>query len=274
MTGLHKWGLALAVTLLAVGGSVTGASAATKTKDLPLYTTYVRTKKAMTIGAKLKTKAGYRTVYVKKNQLLAVSTVDTKQVGKNFKEYATFTLGAVHYAKIKNLKYSPKRIRLSTANFKRVKTLKAPVRTQLLLKGTGYKIGRTRVYQPGLVLTLDNYLQTYSKSQLKKYDANWLNPSTDVSDFTFMNKKPLASVKVTKLTKKGKTYTLDYKTPLKGFADKKISKHHYRLTIKQLGTSKQNYLPIDDTYDAAASWTNYQLNNKPYFSGQMEWGLD
>ncbi|MCF7522780.1 hypothetical protein L3X07_04275 [Levilactobacillus brevis] len=51
--------------------------------------------------------------------------------------------------------------------------------------------------------------------------------------------------------KTGTAYKIDYARPLKGFSDKKIGPHHYRLTIKQLGRQHQNYTPIDDTYDTA-----------------------
>lgn len=273
MKRLTKWGLSLTVALIAVVGGFTTAQAATKTKDLPEYTTYVRTKRAMTIGAKEKTKTGYKTIHIKKNRLLAVNETETR--GKTFKEYATFTLGDVHYAKVKRVTYSRKFIRFNTKNFKYIKALRAPIRTQLLRQGKGFVMSTAWInrptYSPVILVTLDNYLQTYSKAKLAKIDEHWMLPTAD-GDFAKV--KPTDTVKISKLTKRGTTYTIDYKRPLKGFADRKIGKHHYRLTIKQLGRQQQNYTPIDDTYDTAASWVNYTINAKPYFAGSAEWGLD
>jgi len=274
MKTVHKLGLALAVALMALGG-VTTAQAATKSKDLPLYTTYVRTKRAMTIGAKEKTKTGYQTIHIKKNKLLAVSSIDTRGKAPNFKEYATFTLGDVHYAQTQKVKYSRKYIRFNTTNFKYIKTLRAPIRTQVLRQGKGFVMSPGWTNQPtysgALVVTLDNYIQTYSKARMTQIDDHWMNATADDA---FAKLKPTDTVKISKLTKTGSTYQIDYKTPLKGFADRKLGKHHYRLTIKTLGQQNQNYTPVDDTYDTAASWTNFTLNAKPYFAGSAEWGLD
>lgn len=276
MKKIHKWAVALAIALLAVGGHVT-AQAATKTKakDLPLYTTYVRTKHAMDIGAKEKTKTGYKPIHVKKNKLLRVDGIVFYGKYPNVYTKATLILGPIHYARYHRIKYSNKLIRFNTANFTYVKTLRAPIRTQLLRQGKGFVMSTTQFNQPtysaALYVTLDNYIQTYTKARMTQIDDNWLTRNV-YNDFA--EQKPTDSVKITKLVKKGTSYKIDYRTPLKGFADRKIGPHHYRLTIKQGSKQSQGYTPVDDTYDTAASWTNFKVNGRAYFSGDAEWGLN
>lgn len=276
MKKLHKWGLAFALTLFALGGSVT-AQAATKTKakDLPLYTTYVRTKHAMDIGAKEKTKTGYKAIHVKKNKLLRVDGIVFYGKYPNAYTKANFTLGPIRYARYHKIKYSNKLIRFNTTNFTYVKTLRAPIRTQLLRQGKGFVMSKTQINQPtyssAFYITLDNYIQTYTKARMTKINDNWLTRNV-YNDFA--EQKPTDSVKITKLVKKGTSYQIDYRTPLKGFADHKIGPHHYRLTIKQGRHQSKGYTPVDDTYDTAASWTNFKVNGRAYFVGDAEWGLN
>lgn len=274
MMKVYQWGLVVFVALVGWGSGLT-APAAAKVRELPESVSYVRTKHAMDIGAREKTKSGYKPIYIKKNKLLSISAMNIRGKYPHFKTYVAVTLGDIHYAKINKVVYMKKFIRYTTANFTPVKTLRAPIRTQLLRQGTGFVMSSTHINQPtyssALFVTLDNYIQTYSQARMTKINDKWMNADVD-SDFAKL--KPTDSVKVTKLVKTGTAYKIDYARPLKSFSDKKIGPHHYRLTIKQLGRQYQNYTPIDDTYDTAASWTNFTINTKPYFSGFADWGLD
>ncbi|MCF7522779.1 hypothetical protein L3X07_04270 [Levilactobacillus brevis] len=99
------------------------------------------------------------------------------------------TLGDIHYAKINKVVYTKKFIRYTTANFTPIKTLRAPIRTQLLRQGTGFVMS-THINQPtyssALFVTLDNYIQTYSQARMTKINDKWLNADVD-SDFAKLN---------------------------------------------------------------------------------------
>lgn len=72
---------------------------------------------------------------------------------------------------------------------------------------------------------------------------------------------------------KGNTTTVDYAKALKGLPNKKVGKHHYRLTItNKKTTGNLGMLPMDDVFDLYGTWTNYTVNGKPYFFGELEYG--
>lgn len=272
---LHKkWWLAAFVGLTTLGLGTTSANAATTSDPyLSGNTGYVRTKKAMYVGISKKTNGKYRAVKVKKNTLLEVtSTMSTGTANGGVKTTALLTYGVVNYQRAKTLKYKDKAtIPFTKANFKRV-SLKAPIRTQIFLAGKGYTANSDNTAAnktAGFYLTLDNYLQYYSKDAMTKdeflFGSRWAT--------TTRVYKPTQSVKVTKVTVKGNTTKIDYRKPLKGLPNKKLSKNHYRLTITNLKTTGTlGILPVDDTYNAIASWTNYTVNGKAYHFGEIEYG--
>ncbi|VDG23568.1 hypothetical protein [Lactiplantibacillus mudanjiangensis] len=274
----QKLGIALATGMGLAGfvGTTITAQAATSSKYLSIRTSYVRTKKAMTVGIKEKVGSKYKLVKVPKNTLLKVDAMASSSASDgSVKQTAIFTYGAIHYARAKKMKYenrvTAKSTPLTKANFKAV-SLKAPIRTQIFRPGTGFKANSANtaaVSTSGFYLTLDNYLQYYSKTAMAKDSyiagARWATSS--------QNYKPTRSIKVTKVTVSGNTTKIYYKKPLKGLPNKKIAKNSYRLTIKNLKTTGSvGILPVDDTYDAIASWTNYKINGKAYCFGEIEHG--
>ncbi|VDG32185.1 hypothetical protein [Lactobacillus koreensis] [Lactiplantibacillus mudanjiangensis] len=239
--------------------------AAKQSKYLPSNTTYVRTKKAMTVGIKEKVGSKYKLVKVRKNTLLKISATSVRENGNSDQTTALFTYGAIHYARAQKIKYAnsltTQATLLSKANFKAVK-LKAPMRTLIFRPGTGFKADEKNfdaIPTSGFYLTLAKDVHLVDSQQ-----------ATDTQNY-----KPTRSVKVTEVTVIGNTTIVDYKKPLKGLPNKKIAKNHYRLTIKQLKTTgKLNLDMSDGTYNAMASWTNYQINNKPYYNGEIEYSDD
>ncbi len=240
-------------------------------------TSYVRLKKTMDVGILKKSGKTYRPLIKKKGSLLAVQgmggAANDKDQAENIVIRAAFSSGAVHYNRQKNLNYQGKiSIPFTKANFKSVK-LKAPDRTLLFQKGTGFKTnGKYTLKTPSaFYLTLDNYLQAYSASAMKK-----VAPGGGVYQMTANELwKPTYSTKVSKVTVKGAKTTIDYKKPIKGLPNKKVAKNHYRLTIQKLkGQHTQWFFPVDDTYDAQGTWTNYKVNGKRYFVGRFNQGLD
>ncbi|CAJ1229404.1 hypothetical protein LZY01_11460 [Levilactobacillus zymae] len=239
-------------------------------------TGYVRLKKTMDVGILKKSGKTYKPLIKKKGSLLAVAGLGGSQADKDKKGNivirAAFTSGAVHYQRLKQLKYHGMiSVPFTKKNFKNVK-LKAPVRTLLFQKGTGFKTNDMGLTTPAaFYLTLDNYLQAYSGTAMAKFAPNggeWRMAANNVW-------KPTSAAKVTKVTVKGRTTTVDYRTPVKGLPNKKVAKHHYRLTIKDLNQKRsKSFFPVDDTYDSLGTWQNYKVNGKRYFVGNMENGLD
>jgi len=274
MNRRKQWWLAAVVGLAVTGIGATPANAATTSgKYLSGNVGYVRTKNAMYVGISKKTNGKYKQVKVKKNTLLAVgSTLSSDDGNGGVKTTALFTYGVVNYKRAKTLKYkNMATIPFTKANFKRV-SLKAPIRTQIFLAGKGYTANSTNTKAAptaGFYLTLDNYLQYYSKAAMAKdrylFGSRWAG-TTNVY-------KPTSSVKVSKVTVKGNTTKVDYNKALQGLPNRKLSKNHYRLTItNQQTTGSLGILPVDDTFDAIASWTNYTVNGKAYHFGEIEYG--
>ncbi|WP_203641361.1 hypothetical protein [Levilactobacillus andaensis] len=272
---LHiKWALATLVGLAVTGvGMSTANAAATSDKYLSGNVGYVRTKKAMYVGIYKKTNGKYKQVKVKKNTLLSVgSTMSSNDGHGGVKTTALFSYGVVNYARAKALKYKNiATIPFTKANFKRV-NLKAPIRTQVFLSGKGYTANSTNTKaEPtaGFYLTLDNYLQYYSKAAMAKdtylFGNRW---ATDGHAY-----KPTHSVKVSKVTVKGNTTIVYYSKAVPGLPNKKLSKGHYRLKItNKKTTGSLGINPVDDTFDSIASWTNYSVNGKAYHFGEVEYG--
>lgn len=155
----------------------------------------------------------------------------------------------------------PLLVPFTKANFKLV-NLKAPIRTLLFQSGTGFKVNAKKdglVTTPGFYLTLDNYLQYYSASALAKVAPSGL--SKTVRGMSVW--KPTASVKVSKVTVKGRTTTIDYAKPLKGMPNQKIS------SLKIVHNPKQHHATFfPDGYTEDATWTTYKVNGKTYYVGQ------
>lgn len=278
-----KGALAVAVGLMGLGfGGVTAQAKAplpgtAKSDYLSNQTSYVRLKKTMDVGILRKSGKTYKPLIKKKGSLLAVEGVGATSADKDKKGNivirAAFSSGAVHYNRLKKLQYKGKiSIPFTKANFKPVK-LKAPMRTLLFQKGTGFKAAGdfTFTTPAAFYLTLDNYLQAYNATAMKKYAPNGGTHTMWSQDVW----KPTSSVKVSKVTVKGAKTIVDYRKPVKGLPNKKVAKHHYRLTIQQLkGTHSQMFFPVDDTFDSQGTWTNYKVNGKKYFVGQAENGLN
>lgn len=254
-----------------LGLSATTA-AASSSPYLPEHVRYVRLKKNMDVGFSQKTGRHYRKLLKKKGALLEVTGRGGTTIKGKFVETGGFTSGAVHYNRLKKLRYATMKpmhamtIPITKANFKPVK-LKAPDRTLLFQRGTGFKVAsqkeETLVTTPAFYLTLDNYLQYYSAKDIAKYAPSGLYKSVSGRNVW----KPTASVKVRKVTVKGKTTTIDYAKPLKGMPNRKLSKGHYRLKIVH-NTKQHHQVFFPDGYTEDATWTTYKVNGKNYYVGE------
>lgn len=224
---------------------------------------YVRTKKDMYVGIYQKSGNTYKPLLKKKGSLLRVA--GTSQMSSNGPIKASFTSGAVHYSRLSKLKFSSTpTIPLTTANFKNVK-LKAPIRGTVLRAGTGFKEDSKLNYgnSSAFYLTLDNYIQYYSKAAMTKYDAGGIMVID--GGHSIDNYKPTASAKMIKTAVKGNTTTVQYNKYIKGIPGKKLSAHKYQIKITNLKTRGGKYF----AEETRGSWTNYTINAKPYFTGMM-----
>lgn len=237
---------------------------------------YVRLKKTMYVGIYQKSGNTYKKLLKHKGALLELAGTATgkaKDKQGHLIVRASFTSGAVHYQRLKQLKYAAKVdvTPFTKANFTPVK-LKAPVRSLLFQAGRGFTAATNYSFTSpaAFYLTLDNYLQAYSSAAMARNAPDGGLYSLDTQLW-----RPTASVKVDRVTVQGKTTKIDYRRPLKGVPNRKLAKGHYRLTIVHDPTNHyQNFFPVDDTYDSYASWTTYQVNGRPYFVGEAENGLN
>jgi len=272
----------LALTLGLVGlFAMTGVSAQAAKQPASRYwrsntTDYVRLKKTMDVGLTQKSGKTVKPLIKKKGSLLALGGIGGNSADRdkqgNVVVRASFTSGAVHYNRLKKLGYASKiSIPYTKANFKPVK-LKAPIRGMLLQKGTGFKTAGAFTFTTpaAFYLTLDGYLQAYDAKTMATNAPN--GGSWRMATQLW---KPTSSVKTSKVTVKGNTTTIDYKRPVKGLPNQKVSKHHYRLKIQDLKQKhQQQFFPVDDTFDAQGTWQSYKVNGKAYFVGRAELGLD
>lgn len=228
---------------------------------------YVRTKKAMYVGITQKHGKAYKPLLIKKGALLQVyDEIETSHQVK-----ASFSLGAVHYNKMRNTRPSAKEnIPLTKTNFRKV-ALKAPIRTITLRQGTGFIVGKDgHSAAPLFYLTLDNYIQYYSKARVDHYDPfsnNWYILSGIKGDMY----KPTASSKITKTTVNGNTTTVQYHPAIKGIPGKKIGHHKYQIKIKDLKKHDMYHdLSGSDDIYWYGGWNNYTVNGKPYYAGSID----
>ncbi|WP_143462649.1 hypothetical protein [Levilactobacillus enshiensis] len=262
MSKIHIKGI---VSLLAVAAIGMAALPVTANASSSYYNMgraqYVRTKKAMYVGIYQKKGNTYKPLLKKKGSLLRVSS--TTQKSSNSPVLAAFTSGAVHYNRLNQLKFNDTpTVPLTKANFQKV-ALKAPIRGTVLRAGSGFKEDSNGNFgnASAFYLTLDNYLQYYSKSAMVKYDA----AGTMIIDggHRMDNYKPTASAKMTKTTVKGNTTTVQYRTPIKGVPGKKLGAHKYQIKITYLNTI--GHKSFGESY--GSNWGNYTINGRPYFSG-------
>ncbi|KRO03866.1 hypothetical protein IV54_GL001933 [Levilactobacillus paucivorans] len=228
---------------------------------------YVRTKKSMYLDIYQKHGKKYKPLLIKKGTLLvAIPSYKWHQD----KVTAAFRFGAIHYSKLKNLRFpGDEDIPLTKANFKPV-TLKAPIRSTILRPGIGFEKDKDSNFStPAFYLTLDNYIQYYSKAAMDKYAPGGdIIVNTGNEDDAY---KPTASAKMTKTTVKGTTTTVQYRTPIKGIPGKKIGAHKYQIKIKSLRTEGHYNDTDPNDFDRwSGYWNNYTVNGKPYFSGFMD----
>lgn len=258
------------IAALLLLGAVTGVglTAGTTAHASSQYLTlgqsgYVRTKKTMYVGIYQKQGNTYKPLLKKKGSLLRVAQISQPTGTGPIK--VSFTSGPVHYNRLNNLKFTGNAtIPLTKANFKNV-NLKAPIRGTVLRAGTGFKQDSNYNYgnSSAFYLTLDNYIQYYSKSAMTKYDAGG---DMVVTGGNAMEKyKPTASAKMTKTTVKGNTTTVQYNRAIKGIPGKKLGAHKYQIKITNRNTHGLKYFSEEDR----GSWTNYTVNTKPYFVGMM-----
>ncbi len=260
-------GLLLFGTVVGMGltSATLPAQASNHYLKLP-YQGYVRTRKTMYVGISQKHGKKYKPLLVKKGTVLQLYS----QSENGHKVKASFTLGAVHYDKIRNLRYAQKpTIPLTKSNFKRV-NLKAPIRATVLRQGTGFKL-RKHGYSsaPLFYLTLDNYIQYYNISTVNRYDPC----SQDMYVLDGLQEdvyKPSASAKMIKTTVKGNTTTVKYRPAIKGLPGKKIGRNTYQLKIKDL----KKHVVFDDGTGSDepiwdGGWDCYTVNGNPYYAGRM-----
>jgi len=253
---------------LLLAGAVVGmltapASAQASSKYLTgQYGSYVRAKRDVYVGISQRHGQTYKPLLKKKGSLLFV-TSSTQKFGSSVVK-SSFTSGAVHYDRLKNLAFAmTDSVPLTKANFKKV-TLKAPIRGTILRQGNGFKDTKKNGFaSPMFYLTLDNYIQYYNQAAMNKYDGGDMavNYGTRVETY-----KPTASAKMTKTTVKGNTTTVQYNKYIKGLPGKKISAHTYQIKITDLKTKGSKSFE-DDYY--GGTWNNYTVNGKPYFSGMI-----
>ncbi|MFC6181606.1 hypothetical protein [Lactiplantibacillus daowaiensis] len=268
----------MGAALVLLGGlGLTGltAQATTKTTSttyLPETTKYVRLKKNMYVGIYQKSGTKYKKLLKHKGALLQIAGFGGSYQNGHQIVTAAFTSGAVHYNRIKKLKFDSMNknkisdIPLTTANFKAVK-LAVPTRALLFQAGTGFKTTKNDDFTnpAAFYLTLDNYLQYYDTKAMTKYGyGSGAEETMDGARFIW---KPTASVKVSKVTYKGKTTIIDYPKAIKGLPNKKISTGHYRLTITH-NPKKHHQSYTLAGYGFDSYWTTYKINQKSYFVGQ------
>lgn len=255
-------GAALVGAFVGMGIATTATTAQASSKYLtPQFGTYVRAKRNVYVGISQKHGRTYRPLLKKKGSLLFVMSSTQNQGSSVVK--ASFTSGAVHYNRLKKLAFTmTDSVPLTKANFKKV-SLKAPIRGTVLRQGNGFKEDRHGGFaSPMFYLTLDNYIQYYSRAAMSKYDSGG---EMQVKFGNGMEVyKPTASAKMTKTTVKGNTTTVRYNKYIKGLPGKKVGKHTYQIKIKNLKTTGSRYFG-DDYW--GGSWDNYTVNSKPYFSG-------
>lgn len=243
-------------------GTETTANASSKYLSLG-QSGYVRTKRAMYVGIYQKHGNTYKPLLKKKGALLRVAAV--QQASGRGAVKVSFTSGAVHYSRLSKLRFTTRAtIPLTKANFKNVK-LKAPIRGTVLRAGKGFKRDSQFNYgnSSAFYLTLDNYLQYYSKAAMTKYDP--MGEMVIDGGHTMDNFKPTASTKMTKTTVKGNTTTVQYRHYIKGIPGKKLGAHKYQIKITNRRTLGGRNFGEEDR----GSWTNYTVNAKPYFAGMI-----
>jgi len=253
---------------LLLAGAVVGmltapASAQASSKYLTgQYGSYVRAKRDVYVGISQRHGQTYKPLLKKKGSLLFV-TSSTQKFGSSVVK-SSFTSGAVHYDRLKNLAFAmTDSVPLTKANFKKV-TLKAPIRGTILRQGNGFKDTKKNGFaSPMFYLTLDNYIQYYNQAEMNKYDGGDMAVNYGTSVETY---KPTASAKMTKTTVKGNTTTVQYNKYIKGLPGKKISAHTYQIKITDLKTKGSKSFE-DDYY--GGTWNNYTVNGNPYFSGMI-----
>ncbi|WP_395321970.1 hypothetical protein [Levilactobacillus parabrevis] len=255
-------GLLLAGAVVSMGMLAAPATAQASSKYLTgQYGSYVRAKRDVYVGISQRHGHTYKPLLKKKGSLLFV-TSSTQKFGSSVVK-SSFTSGAVHYNRLKNLAFTmTDSVPLTKANFKKV-TLKAPIRGTILRQGNGFKDTKKNGFaSPMFYLTLDNYIQYYNQAAMNKYDNG------GVMSVNYGNSmevyKPTASAKMTKTTVKGNTTTVQYNKYIKGLPGKKISAHTYQIKITDLKTKGSKSFE-DDYY--GGTWNNYTVNGKPYFSG-------
>ncbi|MBT9676433.1 hypothetical protein [Levilactobacillus brevis] len=265
----HKYATALmllgAVAGIGLTAGTTTAHASNKYLSGIGGNEYVRTKRAMYVGIYQKHGNTYKPLLKKKGALLKINGMTQKFGSPVIK--VGFTSGAVHYNRLSKLRFtSTPTIPLTKANFKKV-SLKAPLRTTVLRGGKGFKQDSKLNYGNGsaFYLTLDNYIQYYSKPAMLKYDGGGTMVVDNGHNDSYSNFKPTVSAKMTKTTVKGNTTTVQYNKYIKGIPGKKLTAHKYQIKIKNLKTHGGKYFSEEDR----GSWDNYTVNNKPYFSGMM-----
>ncbi|MCH4164899.1 MAG: hypothetical protein LKF37_09010 [Lentilactobacillus diolivorans] len=239
---------------------------------------YVKVKKPTFTGqyTKVNDKKGHRIITPKGTILKVLGT--TGSTAGSQRSQAVFSLGQISYAKQQRI-YQPKNgvyIRNYNTTYFKPYSLKLPMRSQFLQLGQ-YANNGSEHYKPIFVVTMDGYLQYYSQSRLKHYRIqNNMSygkqgnggPAVDNPLFKI---KPTRSIKVNRFLVKGKHYYLYYRTPVKGLAEKKVSKTNYRLTIRQLTTIGKTWHSGEDFF--SARWTNYNVGGHRFFYlGDVESG--
>lgn len=257
-------------------GTTARAIAHNQLEYLPDSTEYVRTNRTMDVGLSRKTHGRYHRCLVSKGTLLQVDGVggnDHQDQNGHWEVLAAFTTGAVHYDRLKRLRFTHKTctIPFTKANFTAVK-LDTPLRTQLLQAGSGFKAGHHRKFTTpaAFYLTLDNYLQYYSPKMMKHARNGAL---AQLSGRNLL--KPTQAVKIDRVRVNGRTTTLDYRQAVRGLPNRRLGDHHYQLTITHLkGQHINDFFPQNGTFGASASWTTYRVNQQAYFSGQATTGIN
>lgn len=238
---------------------------------------YVKVKKPTFTGqyTKVNGKKGQR-IITPKGTILKV--LGTSSSTNSRRSQAVFSLGQISYVKQQQI-YQPKNgvyIRNYNTTYFKPYSLKLPIRGQFLQLGK-YANDGSEHYKPIFVVTMDGYLQYYSQSRLKHYQiqnnvsyGKQGNGGAAVNNPLFTI-KPTQSVKITKFLVKGKYYTFYYRTPVRGLADKKVTKTYYRLKINQLGTIGKTWHSGEDFF--SARWTNYSVGGHHFFYlGDVESG--
>ncbi len=266
-----SWALGVAAGVALLLGAATSVQAATDlgTKS-QLY--YVKVKKPIFTGqyTKVNGHRGHRLLTPKGTVMRIVQRVKAKD-GRASE--AVLTRGLISY-RLQQRVYDPHttyKVKSFNTNYFEPYKLKLPITEYQFQAGT-FTTGTSGYYRPIFNLTMDGYLQYYSRARLKHYhiQTTWLyGRKPSAGNHNPLDKiKPSMAVKLTKTAASGHHFKLYYQQPVGGLAAKKIG-HGYRLSINELKDQSKTWR--SNNYFYTVNWRNYQVGQRPFY---FQWGSE